>query len=44
MALPVLDQPIDYIAAITFFGAAVFILGYSIAMSSTKRELRRADP
>eukprot|EP00596_Hydrurales_sp_CCMP1899_P005038 CAMPEP_0119051122 /NCGR_PEP_ID=MMETSP1177-20130426/72846_1 /TAXON_ID=2985 /ORGANISM="Ochromonas sp, Strain CCMP1899" /LENGTH=760 /DNA_ID=CAMNT_0007030225 /DNA_START=123 /DNA_END=2405 /DNA_ORIENTATION=+ len=44
MALPVLLQPVDYIAAIFFFGAIAFILGYSIAMSGTKRKLRRADP
>jgi hypothetical protein len=43
LALPKLVTIPDFIAAFLFFGAAAFILGYSITLSGRKQELRRAD-
>jgi hypothetical protein len=43
LTLPKLVTISDFIAAFFFFGAAAFILGYSITLSGRKQGLRRAD-
>lgn len=43
MKAPVLETPIDFVAAVLFFGASAFILGYSIVTSGLKKDLKKAD-
>ena len=43
ISLPVLATPLDLVAAVSFFGASAFILGYGISTAAQKKELTRAD-